>query len=1509
MSLERFYNKLQLVKSRTSEIGQTMPSIDLNSISYDTGIIDGIEENVLNIESHFYNTDGQYLVSWYDIPYKYSNTYKDFLFDIPALFEQAGVVTGTYKISFAFLINLLGTNLSPAFFINEISADRTELKLRVKLSYVSLFPDIIDQLEKFKDIAATLKGNDRLNNLAINFGSNNIFQIVNLKVDCYDLGANNPCQYQGEKNCNELVVYVKLQYPLPSFIQEKQHAYISFKVLEDYIDTFTVKASEIKPEYNTLRGPRLDMCTTIETNNGTDIQTWNTLLDSDSVTANSLIREILSGSEQIPLNIDYTAFRNFVIYGSAEERVRNYNYKRELIDYYADKTRSAAESNASASFYVSKLTDNYIKRAQTVLTEFDDFEKYLHYRTGSLFTHDVTGSIIPAPKYVQGSKLINYSVTSSEYQAWYGDLLEQASKHDFRNYDSLYYNTPDHILRDPNNSEYVTFLHMIGQHFDNIYSYVRELTSIHRRDEHPERGIPNKLLPYYVRSLGWKIQNTKQLSDLWLYKLGVDQQGNYLSPTGSLVSQAHENLNHQIWRRTVNNLPYLLKTKGSERSVRALFSIYGIPFTLISVKEYGGPKVEDVVGDETPNLAQQRFHYFLNFEGSQSIEMRRRILPTVLHPDPIAPQTVEFRFKTAYTSSLSMSLWAIEEGTNRNTTLHNLELVHHTQSLYGVNTYGYLKYTAALGKSGSLTYTTVTGSLLPYFDNDAWTIRMYTTEILQPSASFDSKLYIESGKASEFIDSRVSLSSSFMITGSTPDSMLYGLGAVSSVTPLGHMIVLGGSSNGTSTKFSGSIHGYKEYYGSYSKNVFNEHILNPGSYHIDHYTGSFSQLHRYYPLGLDNLKHNHTTYTNVSSSQPDRRFSFDTTASFVGFTGTDRTQYLPATETYYQYIPSIGGNTPKSNKVRIENSTLTGMLSPDSKAEVSTFDKSKRDSNRLAIVFSPTDQINRDISNQFGPYNFESFFGDPQDGTKDYYPSLKSAREQYFKKFARSNDIGKYIEVFSLYDYTVFTQLKQLIPARANLITGVLIEPSILERPKVRRTFPDINIQELNTTLQRVTPISSSYIPIPPDEIDLKPQPIFERSKNIVRYPVDIVVETEVEKKTVRYPVNPIVETEIEKKTVHHPVVYTVETQVERHSGTADTLFTVQGERQKVQSRLQVERLLEGDRTKHTSSIEHSNEVLGERSKQSTYIQRDVTMVGDRSKASVSIPLLEYVGKVSSREGLPPVSSFKVRSKSYVPTGTLPGSKVNNTPLIYTYRRNGVTRTVSTFDTSFENIGQSIPTVIKGYTPLHSTEGTIGNFTVKVNNVGASLQFERSYLTSSIHIFTFTDYNVGITSSIPVTGPKFEEYLTVYNYTVKEGDNSLYLGKPIPTIINTVVTSSTTTPNIFKVVEYYSSSGEYVPEVTSPLMLTSPVYLSNRTGSKSRYQREIDYAINKDIGAYYSSSLQPVNYQFNQDSSTAGCRFVGSRLTGPDINVDSPNTLNGTPVVSVTFIEENPIRV
>ena len=77
---------------------------------------------------------------------------------------------------------------------------------------------------------------------------------------------------------------------------------------------------------------------------------------------------------------------------------------------------------------------------------------------------------------------------------------------------------------------------------------------------------------------------------------GASGNFQYQAPTSqSMVSASiagsipKGDITKELWKRLHDNLPYLLKTKGTERGMKALMSCYGIPESILHVKEYGGP--------------------------------------------------------------------------------------------------------------------------------------------------------------------------------------------------------------------------------------------------------------------------------------------------------------------------------------------------------------------------------------------------------------------------------------------------------------------------------------------------------------------------------------------------------------------------------------------------------------------------------------------------------------------------------------------------------------------------------------------------------------------------------------------------------------------------------------------------------------------------------------------------------------------------------------------------------
>ena len=192
-------------------------------------------------------------------------------------------------------------------------------------------------------------------------------------------------------------------------------------------------------------------------------------------------------------------------------RLENFYYKLSLLEQY---TYSASFSNnsSSGSYYVSSSNLIWQTKIDEIITGFDDYEYFLYYSSGSTSW----------PKTNSNPPYVNATTSSLAAQSWLNSQLLVAQDYDLQNNNALTLAIPSYITEDSNNDQFILFVEMIGQFFDNIFVYLQNVTTKFDADNRLTYGVSKDLVADILRDLGVKIyQNNFSSNDLYSSFLGI----------------------------------------------------------------------------------------------------------------------------------------------------------------------------------------------------------------------------------------------------------------------------------------------------------------------------------------------------------------------------------------------------------------------------------------------------------------------------------------------------------------------------------------------------------------------------------------------------------------------------------------------------------------------------------------------------------------------------------------------------------------------------------------------------------------------------------------------------------------------------------------------------------------------------------------------------------------------------------------------------------------------------
>jgi hypothetical protein len=586
------------------------------------------------------------------------------------------------------------------FFIKDISPDRTEVLLQ-NLNIST--EDLVNYTTEIRD---RLNNQSYFNEFRLNFENNDL--LIGLNIDTLTVDGN-------------VVVAVKLYEPLPLAYDIKSVLYVN-ELISDSV-AFEVDAQYQFPEElpNTIRPANFNLDITDNQVIPTQYLNYTDLFSYPVNNTNNQLYSLVSekGAE---LSIDHTDYSDFVHFSSAYERLVNFKYKLQLIESYNTSlglvqaaTSQSVGTTGSVSYYENLITG--------VVNNFDHYERYLYYQSSS-YAWPKSNSTVP---------YVNYPSTSSQAINWYANQLAVANKHDLSNGSILINSIPTYLRDDPNNENYLTFTHMIGQHFDNLWIYAKAVTDKYDGDNRLDFGISKDLVGEALRNFGVKLYTSnKSIENLFGsfigegYQSGSEDINTYVtgSVTGSglpITDVSFDDYTKEVQKRIYHNLPFIVKTKGTERGVRALINCFGIPPDTLKIKLYGGRNT-----NERPFYGDYRYYT------SSLDKIRLDNTGSLISGSTLSQYTSIYKRDTKYTDDLHK----VEVGFSPTDNIDNL-IVSYSLATASLSSFNIDDY---IGDPRSL-YSSEYG-LLNASGSIQTSLEQITNRIMSSSAAYDVKDYV-----------------------------------------------------------------------------------------------------------------------------------------------------------------------------------------------------------------------------------------------------------------------------------------------------------------------------------------------------------------------------------------------------------------------------------------------------------------------------------------------------------------------------------------------------------------------------------------------------------------------------------------------------------------------------------------------------------------------------------------------------------------------------------------------
>ena len=675
------------------------------------------------------------------------------------------------------------------------------------------------------------------------------------------------------------------------------------------------------------------------------------------------------------------------------------------------------------------------------------------------------------------------------------EMVTSGSAYDYQNNSSIYYTLPTWIIEeDDDRGEINNLTQIIASYFDTLHSQIAEIP---RLKDISYLSSSDKPYPFSGRLL--------ESSGLYAPEIFVDasvlEQIRGQSETEFYDKDLTE-VKNLIYQNIYNNLVYIYKSKGTEKSFRNVIRCYGVDDELIKVNLYGNNVTHKLRDNFRPSVSKKKhvdFNHPTRFEAvvthqtassnantldvtyvsgsGTNVGRSRTAEVAVLFPRKL-DRGSESYFVTDFLSSSVFGWSRPHTGRGLQDFSSYADAANKSLRLYAVRQSEGSKdvYFALENPEGTLRLTS--SVYQDVYDDTNWTFAVKTSpasgsqaDDVSGSASttdVDIELYgcnIELGVIkNEFTTSTTLAVANASYYYSQPRR--YYIGAQRA--DITGSVVTKSDIKASSLRHWESLLTNEEIQ-AHAKNVDSYGVLRP--YESTYLYDTVSQGHHIPKIETLSLNWDFGDVTtsdsdgeflvnDFSSGSIGKRDRYPSTplGSALGNQHTGRGFSFPASSADVVSVEYVQVAKQQPPEV-VSSYDMTNIMDFDDE----TFDKDSRTINHFfAIEKSMYQSISEEMLNMFSTIvGFNNLIGEPVNRYRQEYKDLAKLRNLFFERVQNEPDLDKYVDFYRWIDSSLSVILKQLVPASANTSDDVrtIVESHVLERNKYHNKLPTLELK------------------------------------------------------------------------------------------------------------------------------------------------------------------------------------------------------------------------------------------------------------------------------------------------------------------------------------------------------------------------------------------------------------------------------------------------------------------